>query len=45
MLNQRGKQNQGAVFDNKFYDSRYAKGYMEHWPVDKITREFEVINS
>ena len=33
------------VFDNAFYDGRYAKGYMEQWPVDKKTRVFEVIKN
>ncbi len=29
----------------KFYNDRYAKGYMEQWPADKKLRVFEVIKS
>src|SRR3989344_4771341 len=43
MLHQNAKHYQSSVYDKEFYDGRYAKGYMEAWPIDKKTRVFEVI--
>lgn len=45
MPKQNSEQYKNLVSAKKFYNDRYAKGYMEKWPADKKTRVFEIIKS
>ncbi len=45
MIKTRLEQYEKTVLAEKFYNSRYAKGYVEEWPSDKKIRVHEIIKN